>query len=171
MGADPETSSSLTPAGSKEKKRGGIVQGVIIGALGTIVAGILISNTEEDIERPAAEQFLRDYFATAPRYPQQTWDDGLTSEFQASRSLNFEEYKEFFDDYRTIDVTTVTKTPFTKNYFTANLRYIKADGRFTEEQVNYGLECFLLQSYTPLLSCDASDLKIYDSAKPDTPRE
>lgn len=171
MGAAPEKASPRKPEGNKEKAKGGLLRGIIIGALGAIVAGLLISTTEEEVERPVAEQFLRDYFATAPRYPKQTWDEQLTPEFQTSRSLSFEEYKEFFDDYRTIDVTTVAKTPFTKNYFTANLRYFRADGRFVEEQVNYGLECSLLPSYTPLLSCDASDLRIYDSAKSDTPRE
>ena len=146
--------------------------------LSTVVAALIVTAggalvTDERIERPTAERFLRGYYrqAVSAADRDHAWNM-LTVGFQENDDklregdlVGREAYDISFNKWREVQVDQVDSVAGEPNKFEANLIYIsKKTGRPTPvHKVHFQLVCSWWIKKIPLRNCKPEDIKIEDS--------
>jgi hypothetical protein len=145
-----------------------ILSGIIVALIvAAVVAGIALL-TNEKIERPTAERFLRRYYEQAVRAPDR--DDAwnmLTVSFQENEDKlreGRETYDAFFSKLREVQVGHVETVSGEPDSFEANLTYILRTGGHSIEKTRFKLVCSWRIKKNPFRNCKPENIRIQDTS-------
>jgi hypothetical protein len=147
------------------------LNGVIVALIGAALVGGIALLTNERIERPTAERFLREYYEKAvPAADRDHAWNMLTVSFQENEdklregSLRGREaYDVFFGRLREVQVGHVDKVSGEPDWFETNLTYISKTGRRSIEKTHFKLVCSWFIKKNPFRNCKPENIQIQDS--------
>jgi len=149
-----------------------VLSGVIVALIvAAVIAGIALF-TNERIERPTAEHFLREYYEQAvPAADRDHAWNMLTVSFQENEdklregSLRGREaYDAFFSKLREVEVGHVDMVSGEPDWFEANLTYILRTGQHSIEKTRFKLVCSWLIKKNPFRNCKPENIQIRDTS-------
>jgi hypothetical protein len=134
----------------------------IFGVIVALAGGVSISPTDDAIDRPTARDFLEMYWNTAVSDPRSGWTY-LTADFQKRQhNSNYEEYREYFDQYSGIDIESVVEYSGVPNRFTIKVTYHKDEKKDTHDDLAITLGCDSWKNHVNFVTCDSDQLQILD---------
>ena len=137
---------------------------ILVSLAAVVVAAFAAFAPTESTDIGKARAFLGAYYGNAPFQPETTWDKLLGSykENGAARdpALDFEAYKEYFEQFSVMTVTDVTNYKATRGeWYAATVYRLNKNGDSATTRYAFQLQC-PWQSRLPGFSCSASNLQI-----------
>jgi hypothetical protein len=153
---------------SSERGELGFWKTVISGVIVTLIVAAVVAVTNEGIERPTAERFLREYYKDAvPAADRDRAWNMLSVSFQENEDKLREgrkTYDAFFSQWRDVQVSHVKTVSGESDWFEADVTYISSTGH-AKEKTRFKLVCSLWIKKNPFRNCKPEDIKIKDTSR------